>query len=342
MGYDELRTAIKAAMAEPRTMSVLWGQYSRPFRYVLDLPAEHLADIRLHTGQITGAPYYIGGHDPDMAEASDAEKHRAKAFIRLYERATTGLPERFWLSEPAGCVDFGLSYRGRLVNADVARYQTTIRNLYEAGAIQSGTVVEIGSGYGGLAYHLGRCIKARFVLIDLPEILFFAGCFLLANGRSVSMRPGADYQLVPSHRAHDLAGLDVDLLINTQSFQEMTEAEVCGYVDLFGHARMLYSDNFARHPHNRELTRPVHEILARRFKLWPDPAVYVPFDHVFFRQTYVGGLEPPKADYLISEQYEVQNGNVAPFAIGRRRRLKAWLTNLAPAAGPHRAARSSP
>ncbi len=94
-------------------------------------------------------------------------------------------------------------------------------------------ILEIGSGYGGLA----RIYKTMqpgltYILTDLPESLFFANVFLRANFPDAktwyaheALPPNIDeydFVFVPAQQCKLLQGLSIDLTINTGSLQEMT------------------------------------------------------------------------------------------------------------------------
>lgn len=142
-----------------------------------------------------------------------------------------------------------------LVNHDLVTYLERLILLWESRALtllegeRTGdlkTVLEIGPGYGGLAYYLA-CIypNSRFVLVDLPESLIFSGIYLagIFGEGAVSMIQRPDdlthpsrfersrFTLVPSHFLSEMTSLPfrTDLAINTLSFSEMSEAQVSAY-----------------------------------------------------------------------------------------------------------------
>ncbi len=125
---------------------------------------------------------------------------------------------------------------GRRVSPDLLRYVAYARQLGEAwkdGGRGSIEVLEIGSGYGGLA----RTLKSfhpqcRYWLTDLPESLRCAEIYLrtaFPDARIVRLdagfrgaAPDADFCLVPvEDAAGALSGREFDLAINVWSFGEM-------------------------------------------------------------------------------------------------------------------------
>ena len=97
---------------------------------------------------------------------------------------------------------------------------------------QAERVLEIGGGYGALAriFKLTNS-RTRYVIVDLPESLFYAHLFLALNfpdariGYVADERPvdvaSFDFLLVPVQRYMVLQGAQFDLVINTASLQEM-------------------------------------------------------------------------------------------------------------------------
>jgi hypothetical protein len=152
-------------------------------------------------------------------------------------------------------------------------------------------IVEVGAGYGGLAYQLKRCVQrpCAYVIVDIPEILFWSAVFLRVNDPDKSFyiyRPGNDnsedlqeacakydYLFIPNYRSQAISNLKhIDLMLNLLSFQEMSDAQVDHYAS-FG-AKYLYSENMTRHWINKELVRPVQEILANKYSLIPPVKSY--------------------------------------------------------------------
>jgi len=141
---------------------------------------------------------------------------------------------------------------GRPVSADFLRLLTYAHvidaQLAVAGAPAPRLIVEIGSGYGGLA----RLLKLRYpnstvCLIDLAVCLRAAEHYLRsslpdarmvwADGAPADLaqadiaQSGADFLLVPAEHAHRITGQAIDLAINVWSFGEMPNAQIRGWFD---------------------------------------------------------------------------------------------------------------
>ncbi len=277
----------------------LWQEALQAFEYVPNLSADDFRNIRFHTGLMTGESifaYWAPHPRIDPERFADDTGYRV-----LTER----LPRRLHIGEPPTPRiprPIGVRYRGRVINHNTVRYQKCIANLHSTGILgalnrraRKSVVLEIGPGYGGLSHHLhARLSRAVHVLVDLPEMLLFSFSYLAANNRDKRIYlyerrslPGLlahggrrlldyDFVLLPNYLTDALERLpDLDLVVNTQSFQEMTTAQVRGYLAAIERklAGFLYSDNYDRHPYNRaplDLSR----LLASRFHLYPAPEFY--------------------------------------------------------------------
>jgi hypothetical protein len=91
--------------------------------------------------------------------------------------------------------------------------------------------------------------------------------------------------------------------VNIASFQEMTTAQVAGYVDKLADTGcpVLYSLNRDRSPYNHQLSS-VTEIIARRYRLDPIEVLPVPYTVLTWRPEKV--VERSATDYrhLIGRQ----------------------------------------
>lgn len=148
-----------------------------------------------------------------------------------------------------------------IVNLDTIAFSERIAVMAEFGAIQRvmqdnprQIVVEIGGGFGGLAYILKRALpRLHYVIVDLPSSMAFSAAYLAAmcpdariaffDGKSET-QPDADYDFlfVPHYAWPALVDYlpHADLGLNTLSFAEMTAEQVDGYAK--GLARLLPPD----------------------------------------------------------------------------------------------------
>lgn len=119
-------------------------------------------------------------------------------------------------------------------------------------------VIEIGGGYGALA----RIFKIMnrditYMIIDLPESLFFAHVFLSLNFPNASIAyinenkkidlDKYDFVLIPVQFYQSLSNDEFDIVINTGSLQEMPDITVKFWMDFiqkFIGVKMFYSFNY--------------------------------------------------------------------------------------------------
>jgi hypothetical protein len=104
------------------------------------------------------------------------------------------------------------------------------------GAYFGGTVLEIGSGYGGVAKQLHvRCPGVRVVLCDLPETLYLAWYWLMqVFGENATVawwdeNPDADVVLVPAHELEQ-AGIEPHLVFSAHALSGMPKATIAHYM----------------------------------------------------------------------------------------------------------------
>lgn len=277
--------------------SQIWHEAVGVFNYLHELSPESLRNIRFHTGLINGVSWEYWHPYPKVNPVAEAERLG-------YARMLNGVPERYWVSEPPTPNiprPIGVEYKGKIVNSNVTRFQNCVSILYHAGAMdfiehaqERQVVVEIGAGYGGLTH----CLKAGFdenascVIVDLPEMLLFSGVFLLVNNPDKSVWVydqteavgfglvdkilSSDFVLMPNYEMHRLQELkEIALIINLQSFQEMTEEQVSQYLDVARNklSFCLYSDNLDCHPYNEDLSS-ISKLLTERFEIFPSQQEY--------------------------------------------------------------------
>jgi hypothetical protein len=192
----------------------------------------------------------------------------------------------------------GFAYEGRLISHDIIRFQHVIGTLHRQGVLErlAGQphpfTLEIGSGYGGLAYHLHRIVgRGTRVLLDLPETLLFAANYLTlhrpdarmylyssADAATALAKPQAyDFILLPNFCLDRLKSWQFDLALNVESMQEMRAAQVNEYLAFLARtSRLFYSWNQEANPANRELDGLSHH-LRRYFELSSVPAPPAPY-----------------------------------------------------------------
>lgn len=270
----------------------IWSAAWQFMKYIIHLPVDDLRYISHHAS-------FFGGMSP-MQYFGRVDDPEVSMEATVYRNLTRNIPEKWRLSEPR--VDDilfqrGLPIDGALVNLETVRYQQVVTNLYLCGILdgleknERPIVCEIGCGYGPLALHLGKTLKnGCCILIDFPQTLFVAGVFLTLNHSESSIylcRQGDsektieeasrhyDYILVP----HDLFRLckqvNLSLVANVFSMQEMPEETIDAYFDFFsGFESYFYSDNLGRQPSNKQLSCRVEDVMARHYEVVPPVNLY--------------------------------------------------------------------
>ena len=125
-------------------------------------------------------------------------------------------------------------------------------------------ILEIGVGYGGLAYLFQLAQPAcNYVLCDTPETLFFAEVFLRSNFPHISCAwgwaDGAHFVFLPLS-LRGLAATDYDLIISQGSFQEMTPEALAWWMEFCRrNTQHLYSLNYATTPLSLDGWEIIHD-----------------------------------------------------------------------------------
>jgi hypothetical protein len=94
-------------------------------------------------------------------------------------------------------------------------------------------VVEIGGGYGGMAYWLLQILDARYTIVDLPVVNVIQGYFLSqalgVDQVSLHGEPAKRVSITPTHA---LAGIPsgFDVLANKDSLPEIPESDAVNYL----------------------------------------------------------------------------------------------------------------
>ena len=271
-----MKTAESATADRP---SAYWRDELANFDYMLDASPLIVEKLRHHMFHITGVRAYEYRSGANRLREGVVDKLSA---LRELDR------NDLEVSESPELGGFGFEVDGKLYNLDTLKFYEGLIALEKAEVLHQfrhanrRVVVEIGPGWGGFAYGFRTLFpNTCYVLIDLPELFLFSAVYL------ASLFPEAklafwdhtqpldpheiveyDFVFVPNTAVPDMRIDEVALGINMVSFQEMTTAQVRGYVDwLHGlGCRFLYSLNRDTSQYNAELTS-VREIMATRYWL---------------------------------------------------------------------------
>ena len=170
---------------------------------------------------------------------------------------------------------YGIRIGGRLISWDTpdqlyaaARLMEAIRT-YVSAPRRPLRVVEIGGGYGGMAYWLLQMTDLRYAIVDLPAVNVLQGYFLSqALGSSeVSLygEPPARVAILPTHALADI-DLPFDVLANKDSMPEIPEPALLEYLTWAraGCSGIFYSYNQeAAAPFDGTPQNVVPDVLAR-------------------------------------------------------------------------------
>jgi len=214
---------------------------------------------------------------PDLTARLLSKSRRIDEWVERYRELSRHVPGALRVSPPNRFGESGWIFDGRIVNHDTCACLERVALLHAAGLLQrlsagaggkKPRILEIGGGYGGLAYHLKTLVpKARYITIDLPESLLFSALYLttlfpdecnvlVTSPEMIENdleRPG--FTFIPNYlyREPRNGGLRVDLAINTLSLSEMTATQVRSYCALIRNSLTPGGTFFEQNQDNRHL-----------------------------------------------------------------------------------------
>lgn len=249
--------------------SDLWSELLAILSYVRNLPPPDLLNIRFHvgTGVILGTEW--GG---DFWLSRKFKEKILKAdkipLLKAFDEIHNITPQSLWCSEPVenpSDANLFFQYKGLFLSHDLLNRQHSVNRIQDfclKNHDKETIVCEVGAGYGGLMHQLNRILKrSKFIIFDQPEILFFSAIYLSINNpkkvvylynplEKISidqMISESDFVLLPNYLSSSTVIKDhkIDLLINENSFPEMTHQQVLEYLQFaVKHSiREIYSFN---------------------------------------------------------------------------------------------------
>jgi hypothetical protein len=172
---------------------------------------------------------------------------RNPLFVDEHHRLVVDLPSEFIFQPPNMLGEIGHVVNGVLVNNDTNTYQERVNLIWESGLgdlirnriEENGEVkvLEIGGGYGALAYWFKSAFpNATYTIIDLPESLLFSRLYLSLTRPDIRTGSGLNdikygVRFLSNYMAEELDD-SFDLIINTLSMSEMTDYQVRKYTHL--------------------------------------------------------------------------------------------------------------
>lgn len=172
--------------------------------------------------------------NPEQGGVGLAFASGVDALVTKTERATT-----MRLDFPEVGAAYGIELAGRLITHDMPdqvygaiRLRDAVRT-YLTTAAKPPRIVEIGGGYGGMAYWLLQLLEADYTIVDLPAVNviqgFFLGSALGPDKVSFYGEPATGVSLMPAH-AVDRIPPGFDVLANKDSLPEIPETDALNYL----------------------------------------------------------------------------------------------------------------
>lgn len=188
--------------------------------------------------------------DPSDARVKDLSRQEWEQFLARKGLLLEQLPEQV-AESPFYHPEKTFTSGSRLLSLD---FLSKLNLAHDLGSVlgsrfrTGASVLEIGGGYGQMA----RAVKllspeSRYLILDLPESLYFAALYLSLNFpqarlywpsdsddlREICSR-GYDFLFLPCYRAEELTAVPqhYDAAINKSSFGEMNNRTSAYYVDL--------------------------------------------------------------------------------------------------------------
>jgi hypothetical protein len=201
------------------------------------------------------------------------------------------VPKRYIVRTPRMFGEMGIEVAGNLVNADVILSQSRINGMLCSGVLDKldqdiarrghTRVLEIGPGYGAMAYALKGIFGDRleYVGIDLPSSLYYSLLYLGATSSWVGchlLRPSErmperfDFAFVVNYLIDEFADSlgPVDMAFNCMSFPEMSPAQVRSYGTFLRQVLrkdgVVFDENAANRPHHTDSKAILAELFPIR------------------------------------------------------------------------------
>lgn len=263
------------APTEQTTEERIWGTreascHAAEFKKNFRVTPNFLGSLRTYTQCFTGHQIEPGRESELLwFDAFAPQTKEIDWSIAAYQRYSE-IPYK--CVPPMICGEVGYDLKGVCVNRDVSAVQERIFLLHYFKMLGKQRIVEIGAGFGLLAYQITRFSpETAYVIVDLPASLVFSICYLTVAGRRVvvtprigKLEPGTIYLTTPD--AVEDWTQKFDLGINTMSFAEMPHATVSRYgAFIKRHAGILFEQNFSFPDHDQNHYCDPKAVLAKVF-----------------------------------------------------------------------------
>lgn len=189
-------------------------------------------------GKIVALGEAIGAvrvENPEQGNVGEAFSAGASTVIEAIQE-TLG----FSIDFPNVGAPYGVSAAGTLVTPDAPDQIYAAKRLSDAISLHlpdraEPSIIEIGGGYGGMAFWLLQMRESPYTIIDLPIVGVLQGYFLAKALGPDSVRlhgeaPGPQVSVLPDH---ELASIDgpVDVVVNKDSLPEIPLFAARGYLE---------------------------------------------------------------------------------------------------------------
>jgi len=241
------------------------NDYLNAYRLMRTLKWEEIKNLRFRAQNFSGYSLLRFKRGPGTLATDpvpvdfDAQIPRWPSFKLLFywRLLTFGLPSHLLFKPPPMLGEVGWWINGVLLNEDTAGYQERLSLLAFAQIFaqlpRRPRILEIGAGYGALATAILSAVPdCEYWICDLPESLLFSGLYLSLTSddtiqlHSVGKQTSARINLVPNYLFPLLADR-FDLVINTLSLSEMSEAQIDCYASgiskLIGETGAFFEQN---------------------------------------------------------------------------------------------------
>jgi SAM-dependent methyltransferase len=223
---------------------------------------ENIEWLRLFAQQFTGYALWslrrAGPLPPDDIVAIErtilqCSSSPDQSALELCQRLRVLLPEHLRMGPPRKLGEIGWMVEDVIVNHDTAAYWERLLLLYRYGfldpqsdqRLRTGSrILEIGAGYGALAYYIQRAVPGvEYTIVDIPESLIYSAVYVSI------LNPDASIRILPNYEFPVLVDNDerFDLVINTLSMSEMSDGQVRAYSEgvkhLIGESGVFFEQN---------------------------------------------------------------------------------------------------
>lgn len=145
------------------------------------------------------------------------------------------------LPSPKVGASYGCEIDGEFITIDGIQHSYSVLRLLQLGARPADNIIEIGGGFGSLAYHSHLAGLKNFTIYDLPWVNAIQGYYLLMTlpadqvclykENTASTANTDSTKVFPYWCFDDLKDRSVDFVINCDSMPEMSRETCQGYLE---------------------------------------------------------------------------------------------------------------